>query len=411
MGQSIGQWMAKAGLLVAGLASGLLLAEVAARLVVEPVNFLRPELEEDPVLIHRIKPGSGGHDEWGFRNSHVPDRVPIVAIGDSQTYGSSAPASGSWPAWLERLSKQPVYNLGLGGYAPLQYRHLLESRALDLEPSRVVVGFYLGNDLIGAYRAVYATEHWSFLRKKDSAAQLETGEHGNMSFGGGAAARARERGAWSFPLREWVRENSILYRMLAVTLGDVWHSFRLRALHREDPDVTFVEDPASDTSTALQAPYRFVGLDLDDPRVEEGLRLSLEALDYMHRVCDRSGVDLLVVLIPTKVSVYQPLVHELGIEKGLETIDSLVENEDIVRARAKTYLDASGIPWVDPLPALRNEATRRQIYPRSLDGHPTSEGYRVIAESVARRLGELQTEARSSRSAGRAVHHTTPARP
>ena len=81
------------------------------RLVIDPVNYLRPEVVPDPVLKLRVEAGSAGHDAWGFRNAGVPDRVDLVAAGDSQTYGNNAPATEAWPHWFGRASGSSVYNL------------------------------------------------------------------------------------------------------------------------------------------------------------------------------------------------------------------------------------------------------------------------------------------------------------
>ena len=130
------------GILVSTMILCAILGEVCLRFIVDEVNFLKPETTAHPVLRHVIVPGSGGHDEWGFRNLEVPEEVQIVAIGDSQTYGTSAPASESWPAWLGKLSNNTVYNMGVGGYGPPQYRYLLNVKAKLLKPNLVFIGFY-----------------------------------------------------------------------------------------------------------------------------------------------------------------------------------------------------------------------------------------------------------------------------
>jgi hypothetical protein len=103
----------------------MLLGEAVSRLFLNPVDFLVPKLAEDEILGRKVLPYSAGHDGWGFRNRSVPDSVDIVCIGDSQTYGVSAPAKFSWPETLGKLLNKSVYNLGLGGYNPLQYDYLL----------------------------------------------------------------------------------------------------------------------------------------------------------------------------------------------------------------------------------------------------------------------------------------------
>jgi hypothetical protein len=127
-------------------------------------------------------------------------------------------------------------------------------------------------------------------------------------------------------------------------------------------------------------------VDLDDPRIPEGLRLTLDALGEMDETARRHGVDLLVLLIPTKVSVFAERAREFGAPQ-LESIERLASNEATLRRRITDALDARGIAWVSALDALRARQREERIYPRSIDGHPDAAGHRVIGEVVASRLG------------------------
>src|SRR5690242_9049481 len=102
-------------LITSSIIISLLALEATTRAVLNPVNYLEPYLVKDDILGHKILPNSGGHDSWGFRNKSVPISAKIVTIGDSQTYGISATASNSWPAQLQLLMHEGVYNLSLGG--------------------------------------------------------------------------------------------------------------------------------------------------------------------------------------------------------------------------------------------------------------------------------------------------------
>jgi hypothetical protein len=108
---------------------------------------LQPVMIKDPKLGQKIKPNSGGHDAWGFRNKTIPDKFDIIIIGDSQTYGVSAIAKLSYPSQLNNMTEDTVYNMGIGGYGAYQYKYLLKEKALKLNPKTVIVGFYFGNDL------------------------------------------------------------------------------------------------------------------------------------------------------------------------------------------------------------------------------------------------------------------------
>jgi hypothetical protein len=65
---------------------------------------------------------------------------------------------------LERLSGRSVYNMGLGGYGPNQYFHLLQTKAIKLKPQTIVVGLYMGDDFENAFLITYGLDHWAYLR-------------------------------------------------------------------------------------------------------------------------------------------------------------------------------------------------------------------------------------------------------
>ena len=62
-------------------------------------------------------------DGYGFRNaSPWPDTAPIIALGDSVTFGQGVEDKQAWPAILGRsFPADRVINLGLIGAGPQQY--------------------------------------------------------------------------------------------------------------------------------------------------------------------------------------------------------------------------------------------------------------------------------------------------
>jgi hypothetical protein len=72
-------------LLLASLAFALLLCELIARLILNPVDYLSPVLVRDEILGIRPTGKSGGDDNWGFRNAKVPETAEIVTLGDSHS--------------------------------------------------------------------------------------------------------------------------------------------------------------------------------------------------------------------------------------------------------------------------------------------------------------------------------------
>ena len=100
----------------------------------------------DDRLGHRPNADFFEHGNRGFRNRRALDQADVVALGDSQTYGTSVAAEDAWPQQLGAITGLSTYNMAFGGYGPTHSLVLLDE-ALALERTVVVEAFYAGNDL------------------------------------------------------------------------------------------------------------------------------------------------------------------------------------------------------------------------------------------------------------------------
>jgi lysophospholipase L1-like esterase len=342
---------------------------------------------KDPVLGRAIKPGTGAHDAWGFRNKTVPASAQIVAIGDSQTYGTSAPARDSWPAALQEISKLSVYSLSLGGYGPVEYYHLLTNRALTLSPGLVIVGFYFGNDLSNAYRVVQKNEHWRHLKRPGSSiveeAVKSTEEEPDLD--------AAEPVAHS--VRYWLGTHSVLYNIIIHSVvGELARVMEAKSFAGQAQHEAATLYNKNGILTGFTPERRLKALDLKDPRMKEGLLISLDLFSRMNAYCLERGVRFLTALIPTKETVYARFLENDPLLENASAIRSLLTNERTINATVKDFFEERKIAYVDIMPGMQQQASRMPLYPGNYDGHPNKNGNRVIAETVARYLRERAPE-------------------
>ena len=367
-----------------------LIAEGITRVFFDPIDYLWRKEIPDPMLRYRVEPHTAGHDSWGYRNKHVPDRADIVAIGDSQTYAESALAKCSWPETLGRLTGKEVYNMGLGGYGPAEYFYLMGHKALLLKPSRIIAGFYLGNDLSDTYAAVYSVPYWQDLRNPQPAPEVDTTVE---TYQASVVKKSiPEQRPVSVRLKtrvhivaNWLAGHSVLYRVITASfLGD-----RLRQNMMIDmgEEIVMLEDDEHGIYTGFTPARRLQALDLTKPDVREGLRLALGFFKRMNEFADKQGIDFLVVIIPTKESVYGDFIEGNHSLQDSEIIDRLLKNEREVSMMAQSYFKENHISYLDLLVPLRNAARNEQLYPNNYSGHFNNDGNRVIAESIYRYLG------------------------
>ncbi|MCL4244138.1 MAG: hypothetical protein KJ002_03270 [Candidatus Dadabacteria bacterium] len=382
-------------LVVFAFIAALLVAEGVARIFIDPVDYLWRHLSHDPVLRYKIEPYSAGHDSRGYRNKHAPEKAGIVALGDSQTYGESAPAKYSWPSILGSLTGKETYNMGIGGYGPAEYFYLFGNEALELKPEVVVAGFYLGNDLADTYTAVYTVERWRHLRRPGAGHDPDSNDESKAD----DAPQAEEARPVKKPLVDelkhgvygaagWFAENSVLYRVITASyLGD---RMRQKTMLDRGEKITMIDVEEYGIHTGFTPVRRLEALDLDKENVREGLLLALGFFGSMNELAEENGVRFLVVILPTKESVYGEFIEgNPGLRYSAE-IDRLLRNEKRVIEEAESYFRENGIPYINLLGPLGEAALHEEIYPNNYSGHFNGNGNRVIAESIKRRLDEMQ---------------------
>lgn len=302
----------------------------------EPIPDLHEALLPDPETKVRPRPlfeangRAGPHDVLGFRGEFAPIHADIITIGDSQTYGWGVALSDNWPSQLSGLSGRSVYNMALGGWGGGQYRYIID-KALRLHPKQVIVGIYMGNDSIETLQQVYQNKRFARLRLP---------ERPSLS---------------DFELK--------LKRVTPVKVALPAHEVQFTPRRR-----FFVNDRDSE---GVLAGYRLLG------------DLAVELVD----IARKADVAITFLLIPTKETVYAPLVQAAGKDLG-DMYNKLVADERVNAAELERKLLDTGVRVVDTTELLQRALESGvQVYPLGPDGHPAPPGYRVIAEAAAAAIG------------------------
>jgi lysophospholipase L1-like esterase len=171
-------WVARVALVVGGALAGLLLLEVAVRVLAIPPVPLEPLpipsycLAADPAIVFQYRPGYRPGDRpfdplhrgytinaSGFRDREYPVEKPpgtsrILMLGDSVTAGNGIPdPTLTFPKILEHLlngdpadaTRYEVLNMAVGGYHTMQEAATLERKGLRYDPDLVFVGFCMND--------------------------------------------------------------------------------------------------------------------------------------------------------------------------------------------------------------------------------------------------------------------------
>lgn len=121
----------------------------------------------------------------------------------------------------------------------------------------------------------------------------------------------------------------------------------VRGLAAKDPQVFELLDDGG-YRTIFNSRYRLLGVDIGDPRIAEGLRVSLAAIEAIKQRCEAAGVRYVVVLIPTKQSVFENVAAS-----PVPSFTNILTNEASIRETTHALLEARSVEYFDALEPLR----------------------------------------------------------
>ena len=128
--------------------------------------------------------------------------------------------------------------------------------------------------------------------------------------------------------------------------------------------------------------YRGQAVDLQDRRVAEGLRLTIEMLGLMRQRALAADTRFAVILIPTKELALSDAVYAQATNVP-SRFKRTAENEDAVFQELRAQLAARQIEVIDALPALQALVRGGELpYSPTKDGHLDPRGQQLIAELV-----------------------------
>jgi lysophospholipase L1-like esterase len=361
-------------LLAASILVTLMLTESALRILDFPRQPMKPERVKDPILVYKMPADWPGIDKDGFLNRSIPGQSDIVTLGDSHTYGFNADVDSNWPGRLQKLTGLSVYNLGIGGYGPLQYYYLFD-RALQLKPKYIVVGLYLPNDIKGVCHPYQRTQYWK-TRAPQEGLDLGYCEQMKIVDEDGQGRNARRADPF-LKVERFVAESKI------GTLIGIAASPLLAYLPNGDDGNVVISHNNNDTVISkMRLRDLHDNMDLNQPKIARSLEMTKTLISRMAARSRQNGIELIVMVIPSREYIFHELLS--GSRQDLpEIYQQMASSEAILRADIASWLTAQGLPYVDIAPKLL-EAVKSQgdIYPRINDGHPLPAGYAAYANAL-----------------------------
>ena len=298
-------------------------------------------------------------DQWGFRNPESWERVDIVLLGDSMTYGHGVEENATIAHFLREESGRRVANLGVTGGSPVEYVAYLRNFALRLHP-KVVVVLVFANDFedIAHKRTIIEQEAFA---EREQAPELGIYDPWSLTRAGPdmKAVTFERVTRWTLAYQTWLFYEPVLRSWLR-------HPFReLTRYSSGEP-----RRPGADLHLQGVVEHQ------EDPLLEKiaapphTVAYAKRAFSVMARSSGAAGTRLVVGFLPE--------------------LDPRDQTRDDVIEKVCAHIAASeGLPFLDLRPAVSGPDGRAFPGDRLLgDGHLTAQGSRRVATEVARFLGE-----------------------
>jgi hypothetical protein len=284
---------------------------------------------------------SKGFKDVEFSTAKAAGTVRILGIGDSFAFGV-VPYEHNYLTLVEHDLRQSghnveLINMGIPGMGPRDYLSQLVQEGFALEPDRVLVSFFIGNDFEIHRRSLVSYSYTASL----------------ISY--------------------------IVARRTKFE-GQIIHG---RATY-DDNKPNFTDDAY--LQIELQRSTIFLR---DNPGFEDRLAAALSYVSEMKRLCDYRGIVLTVIVIPDEMQVSRPLQSRVVAASGLAaaSFDFALPNR-LLRAK----LEELEIDHMDLTPEFIGRPLEEVLY-RPNDSHWNIAGNalaaRLIWQHVSAQLGTI----------------------
>jgi lysophospholipase L1-like esterase len=397
--------LVRIGLLLFSVCFGFLVAECGLRILGvrapvstkgDPLLGLVPAPNQSSVFnfseygrVMIKKTNSQGFHEDNEIGPKQPGARRIAFVGDSQTEGL-CPDAESFPhvtaAMLNQSRKggllAEAVNAGVGRYSPYQYYLRARRDVMPLKPDDLVVVIYLGNDL-------------NDLLRRDDRPYLTIEADGQIRSHGPlwvALGDPNDPPSWFdqsrvVGLTRGVLGPTINYQisrahMLLLSTRPNGHN--TGEILRYMWDVYRLSNVSVNMMT--QCLHQQVWFAHFPETLEQSLQLNRQVMAMSKDMCDRAGVRLHYVFLPTKATIepedLTPILDKVHVYDPRYTAAGIAEFERTITERMKADAAALGISALDLRPYLKEHGIGLRLYYPE-DMHLNVAGNRIVAAAVS----------------------------
>jgi SGNH hydrolase-like domain, acetyltransferase AlgX len=283
---------------------------------------------------------SKGFKDVEFSTHKEPGTTRILGVGDSFAFGV-VPYEYNYLTLVEQQLKETghnveIINMGIPGIGPKEYLALLAREGFLLEPDKILLSFYVGNDFFDLLEESRSFASYSYVASLITyACSLTTKLEGHIIHSLPANAK---------------------YSDDAAAFTDE-HYWRMQALER---------------GIYLQNNQAF----------EDSFERAMTYISEIKQLCDRRNVGLTVIIIPAEMQISKPLQARLMSDARLAlTSFDFAQPNRLLRAR----FEELKIDYIDLLPQFSIRPPNERLYKRN-DIHWGIAGNALAATLISQHL-------------------------
>ena len=302
--------------------------------------------------VYKVKVWSNEIGCFDYPIHHFMDnKKKILLLGDSFTWSSSN-FNDKWGTLIEKLTSYPVLKCGVGGYGTKQ-EYIKCKKILQRfngHISLIIVGYYVGNDLLDDYLYPRITVYKGYLVHKVKLINYQNGKKKIIS------DKIIKEGLKTYnifgplppnpsnieKIHAFLKHNSQLYRCLLPRIKKIFYTINIYNILK--PDKTYY----------FHIPF------YNYKWIKTAWQNHLKNLYYFKKLSKHNNIKLIFVLIPTKEQVYPDLLQ------CRSYYDSLKIDLNRPNLILRHFFKKNNITYLDLLPLFKFYARKSVSCPLNL---------------------------------------------
>ncbi|MBD0369463.1 MAG: SGNH/GDSL hydrolase family protein [Pyrinomonadaceae bacterium] len=403
-------WKKKLLLIFIGLFFGLLIMEIALRIIgyTYPIWYM-----PDQYTGYSLRPGvqgwytregqsyvrinSDGLRDREHTKQKPPNTVRIAVLGDSFSEAMHVPQEDTFWWLMERKLKAcpqfagkniEVINFGVSGYGTAQELITLRHKVWDYQPDIVLLAFLTFNDIMDNSRALKDTEEMPYFVYKNDQLVLDDSFLTSRTY-------LKLDSKWN-RLGRWIRDRVRVFQAIhhaAFVYKTYMEARRARQVMEERNREARDEQSKPSESNAPKRPTlinHWVYYEPQAPVWQDAWRVTEGLIAQMSREVKEHGAQFVVIVLDNDVQSLPIAESRQNFMRSIGVTDLSYPNR-----RVEDFCKSQGIEVLDIAPMMREYAERNKVFLHGFgkdigNGHWNSAGHAQAAELMTEKVCEMQ---------------------